>query len=51
MSLTPSRVIDAALATTHVLLWALSDPPRLGKDAGAAIEDTGNDVVFGAASI
>lgn len=50
MSWTPLRAIDAALAPTHVLLGALSDPPRLNKDAGAAIEDPGNDVMFGAAS-
>jgi PIN domain nuclease of toxin-antitoxin system len=39
------------LLDTHVLLWALSSPERLGKKAQSAIEDPGNDVMFSAASI
>ncbi len=39
------------LLDTHVLLWALSAPKRLGKEARTAIEDTGNEVMFSAASI
>jgi PIN domain nuclease of toxin-antitoxin system len=33
------------------LLWALSDPRQLRKDARTAIEDPSNDVMFSAASI
>jgi PIN domain nuclease of toxin-antitoxin system len=39
------------LLDTHILLWALSAPKRLGKDARSAIEDASNDVLFSAASI
>ena len=39
------------LLDTHVLLWALLEPGRLGATTRAAIEDTGNDVLFSAASI
>ena len=39
------------LLDTHVLLWALSAPKRLGKEARAAIEDPDNEVMFSAASI
>jgi len=39
------------LLDTHVLLWALSASKRLGKEARAAIQDPGNDVMFSAASI
>jgi PIN domain nuclease of toxin-antitoxin system len=39
------------LLDTHVLLWALSSPERLGKKARSAIEDASNDVMFSAASI
>ena len=39
------------LLDTHILLWALSAPKRLGKEARAAIENTDNDVMFSAASI
>ena len=39
------------LLDTHVLLWALIAPKRLGKDARAAIESPDNDVLFSAASI
>jgi PIN domain nuclease of toxin-antitoxin system len=39
------------LLDTHVLLWALSDPRQLRKDARTAIEDPSNDVMFSAASI
>jgi PIN domain nuclease of toxin-antitoxin system len=36
---------------THVLLWALNSPDRLGKAVRSAIEDPGNNVMFSAASI
>jgi PIN domain nuclease of toxin-antitoxin system len=39
------------LLDTHVLLWALSSPKQLGKNARAAIEDPANDVLFSAVSI
>lgn len=39
------------LLDTHVLLWALSSPERLGETARSAIEDPSNDVMFSAASI
>jgi PIN domain nuclease of toxin-antitoxin system len=39
------------LLDTHVLLWALIAPKRLGKDVRAAIESPNNDVLFSAASI
>ena len=39
------------LLDTHVLLWALIAPKRLGKDARVAIESPDNDVLFSAASI
>ncbi len=39
------------LLDTHVLLWALSSPGKLQKDARDAIEDAGNEVMFSAASI
>ncbi len=39
------------LLDTHVLLWALITPKRLGKDARAAIESPDNDILFSAASI
>ena len=39
------------LLDTHVLLWALSAPKRLGKEARSAIEDPVNEVMFSAASI
>ena len=39
------------LLDTHVLLWALIAPKRLGKDARAVIESSDNDVLFSAASI
>jgi PIN domain nuclease of toxin-antitoxin system len=39
------------LLDTHVLLWALITPKRLGKDARAALESPDNDILFSAASI
>ncbi len=39
------------LLDTHVLLWALIAPKRLGKDARGIIEDPGKEVMFSAASI
>lgn len=39
------------LLDTHVLLWSLSTPKRLGKAARSAIEDPANEVMFSAASI
>src|SRR5256885_16586634 len=38
------------LLDTHVLLWALNTPARLGK-ARAEIADPANDILFSAASI
>ena len=38
------------LLDTHVLLWTLSNPEQLRKDARTAIENPGNDVMFSAAS-
>ena len=39
------------LLDTHVLLWTLITPKRLGTDARAAIESPDNEVLFSAASI
>lgn len=39
------------LLDTHVLLWALADPVRIGAAAREAIELRENDVFFSAASI
>jgi len=39
------------LLDTHVLLWALVEPDRLGAEARAVIEDPDNEVLFSAASI
>jgi PIN domain nuclease of toxin-antitoxin system len=39
------------LLDTHVMLWALSTPQRLGNDARAEIEDRNNEILFSAASI
>ncbi len=39
------------LLDTHVLLWALITPKRLGKEARAALESPDNDILFSAASI
>ena len=39
------------LLDTHVLLWALAEPDRLGAEARARIEDPDNEVLFSAASI
>jgi PIN domain nuclease of toxin-antitoxin system len=39
------------LLDTHVLLWALAEPARLGRAARADIEDSNNQVLFSAASI
>ena len=39
------------LLDTHLLLWALGDPDRLGDETRALIEDVGSDVLFSAASI
>ncbi|MFC7739301.1 type II toxin-antitoxin system VapC family toxin [Roseomonas sp. GCM10028921] len=39
------------LLDTHVLLWALTEPERLGAEARALIEDPDNEVLFSAASI
>jgi PIN domain nuclease of toxin-antitoxin system len=38
------------LLDTHVLLWALGDPERLGDEARAAIVDPDGDVLASAAS-
>ena len=39
------------LLDTHVLLWALSAPEHLSKNARSEIENPANDVMFSAASI
>ena len=39
------------LLDTHVLLWALIEPARLGDEARAALEDPDHDVLFSAASV
>jgi len=39
------------LLDTHVLLWALAEPDRLGAQVRATIEDPDNEVMFSAASI
>jgi PIN domain nuclease of toxin-antitoxin system len=39
------------LLDTHVLIWALSAPERLGAQARSDIESTSNVVMFSAASI
>ncbi|MEJ0018719.1 MAG: type II toxin-antitoxin system VapC family toxin [Acetobacteraceae bacterium] len=39
------------LLDTHLLLWALNDPARLGDTTRDAIEDPTNDVLFSTASI
>jgi PIN domain nuclease of toxin-antitoxin system len=39
------------LLDTHILIWTITTPERLGPEAQAAILDTGNDILFSAASI
>lgn len=39
------------LLDTHVLLWALVEPDRLGSEVRGMIEDPDNEVMFSAASI
>ena len=39
------------LLDTHLLLWALNEPERLGDATRDAIEDPANDVLFSTASI
>jgi len=39
------------LLDTHVLLWAVSDPVRLGPATRDIVEDPANEVLFSAASI
>jgi PIN domain nuclease of toxin-antitoxin system len=39
------------LLDTHVLLWAVSDPVRLGPATRDILEDPDNEVLFSAASI
>jgi PIN domain nuclease of toxin-antitoxin system len=39
------------LLDTHVLLWALAEPHRLGRETRATIESDGTEVLFSAASI
>jgi PIN domain nuclease of toxin-antitoxin system len=39
------------LLDTHVLLWALGAPKRLGRALSAAIENPDNEVMFSAVSI
>ena len=39
------------LLDTHLLLWAAGEPERLPAKARALIEDTGNELLFSAASL
>ncbi len=39
------------LLDTHILLWALIEPGKLGDEARAALEDLDHDVLFSAASV
>lgn len=39
------------LLDTHILLWALTDDPRLGNTSRILIEDTDNYIYYSAASI
>jgi PIN domain nuclease of toxin-antitoxin system len=39
------------LLDTHVLMWVLLEPDRLDRDIHATLEETGNEVLFSAASI
>jgi PIN domain nuclease of toxin-antitoxin system len=39
------------LLDTHILLWALREPERLGASVRNVIEDSANEVLFSAASI
>jgi PIN domain nuclease of toxin-antitoxin system len=39
------------LLDTHLLLWAASEPKRLSRKARSRLGDTGNELVFSAASI
>ena len=39
------------LVDTHVLLWALNEPRRLGRSARDLLESPANEVLFSAASI
>jgi PIN domain nuclease of toxin-antitoxin system len=39
------------LLDTHVLLWALAEPRRLGRETRATIENADSEVLFSAASI
>ncbi len=39
------------LLDTHILLWALTEPAKLNREARAALEDPDHDVLFSAASV
>ena len=39
------------LLDTHLLLWALAEPEKLGAEVRALLEDPENEVLFSAASI
>lgn len=39
------------LLDTHILIWALSDDPRLSDQARALIEDRSNQVLFSSAAL
>ena len=45
------RALMRFLLDTHLLLWALNDPERLGGATRDAIEDPANDILFSIASI
>ncbi|MBK8074522.1 MAG: type II toxin-antitoxin system VapC family toxin [Kineosporiaceae bacterium] len=46
----PSAPPPAVLLDTHALLWALTDPSRLGSAARAVIEDSATRLVVSAAT-
>ena len=39
------------LLDTHILIWGANEPERLSASAVALIEESGNDLVFSAASL
>jgi len=39
------------LMDTHVLIWVLAEPQRLGDETRASIESAADEVLFSAASI
>ena len=39
------------LLDTHILIWAMSAPEKLGNQVRSALEDSGNDVLVSTASL